>query len=329
MTAAIASAPKGLRSGLRPVNPRKDMPQVADLIEATFAGKLDAGGRRLIREMRTFGRAGWLGWIASKIFLPSAAAPLGFVWEEEGRIVGNASLLEVAGSPNRRVLANVAVHEGYRGRGIGRALVESSLELARRLDTRKLFLQVDQGNTQARQLYRQLGFAELGTWTTWVRSAAAQPIDSFQSAAIRRRTPTEWRAQWLLAHRLYPEGLHWPYPLRPQLFRRPTSLGGLFEGGSRKHWIAAVENELAGSISLFSSQSGRVWRLFLLVHPDWRGKFEQALLTTALADQADGTRSMILDYPVDDQANLLQQLRFQRHRTLTWMAQGLDRTKTV
>jgi len=117
-------------SGLRKVNSRRDMAQVADLIELVFRGDLDPFGLRMVREMRAMGRAGYLGWALNRLLLPPAARPQGFVWEADGRVVGNASLLAVNGFPERWVLANVAVGPGYRRRGIGRQMVEAAIELA-------------------------------------------------------------------------------------------------------------------------------------------------------------------------------------------------------
>ncbi len=44
--------------GLRPLDPRHDLPQVADLIERAFAGELDPSGQAALRELRLIGRLG-------------------------------------------------------------------------------------------------------------------------------------------------------------------------------------------------------------------------------------------------------------------------------
>lgn len=55
-------------------------------------------------------------------------------------------------------LANVAVAEGYRNRGIGSALLDRALERARARRVRSLFLEVRVSNEGAARLYRRRGF---------------------------------------------------------------------------------------------------------------------------------------------------------------------------
>ena len=59
-------------------------------------------------------------------------------------------------------LLNVAVHQGRRGGGIGRRLVEAVIDEARETRARTMFLEVRAGNVAARRLYRHLGFRDLG-----------------------------------------------------------------------------------------------------------------------------------------------------------------------
>jgi ribosomal-protein-alanine N-acetyltransferase len=59
-------------------------------------------------------------------------------------------------------LLNVAVHQGWRGLGLGRQLVEAVIDEGRRSGARVCFLEVRAGNVVARRLYRRLGFRDLG-----------------------------------------------------------------------------------------------------------------------------------------------------------------------
>lgn len=59
-------------------------------------------------------------------------------------------------------LGNVAVHEDFRGRGIGRQLVRAVLDRADDRGVREVFLEVRYSNTNAQELYRAFGFIEVG-----------------------------------------------------------------------------------------------------------------------------------------------------------------------
>ncbi len=172
MTAAAAVRSPS-RSGLRPVDPRRDLVGLADLIELAFVDSLDPSGRRMAQEMRRFGRMGWIGWAFGHWMLPPAAYPEGYVWVEGGRVVGNASLLRVEGTAGRWVLANVAVHPQQRRRGIARSLIAACLDLAARRWAQEIILQVKARNDGARGLYREFGFVDQGTWVSWRKGSPA------------------------------------------------------------------------------------------------------------------------------------------------------------
>ncbi len=59
-------------------------------------------------------------------------------------------------------LANVAVTPRLRGKGLGRRLMSRVMEVARERGVEKLYLEVRVSNDAALELYRSLGFAEVG-----------------------------------------------------------------------------------------------------------------------------------------------------------------------
>ena len=60
-------------------------------------------------------------------------------------------------------LANIAVREGYREKGVGEQLLISILELAIEQNARFITLEVRESNKAAQALYRKFGFTEVGT----------------------------------------------------------------------------------------------------------------------------------------------------------------------
>src|SRR5512142_3508460 len=118
---------------LRPLNILHDLPQVADLIELCFSSTIDDEGQSYLEQMRRASRDNeflrWAGRVVDSTSMPLS----GFIWEENGKIVGNASLVyQNFGTRRLAMIANVATHPDYRRRGIGRALTEAAMEHARR-----------------------------------------------------------------------------------------------------------------------------------------------------------------------------------------------------
>lgn len=317
MTASVLSRGHTGFSGLRPVDYRRDLGAVADLITTVFPARVDATGRRMLRQMRLLGRAGWLGWALGWLLLPPAAYSRGYVWEEEGNLVGNASLMRVEGYPGRWVLANVAVAPEFRRRGIGRSLVESCIAMIRQEGARQLVLQVEEENSGAQDLYRGLGFAALTTRTTWVWGKADESGPVIGDLSARLRRSDEWRGQWALAQCLHPEGVLWPYPLESRLFAPHGAPEG---AGGPKHWVWPDSGPPAGWLSARRSADGREWRLILLVERGAHGPAEMALLSAALRRLRRSAAEVVLDYDAGLVERELGAMGFQAERRLTWMS---------
>ena len=110
----------------------RDLSAVADLIELCFSPTMDNDGQRYLSDMRRASRDdSFLHW-ASRMTETASMPLMGYVWEQDGRIIGNASLIPFRDKGKRIFLiANVATHPDYRRRGIGRALTERVMKQAR------------------------------------------------------------------------------------------------------------------------------------------------------------------------------------------------------
>jgi len=78
-----------------------------------------------------------------------------FVAEMDGGLVGYAGLW-VEG--DQAHIAKVTVHEDYRRRGIGSALLEYLIDHSLRLGLTRMYLEVRRSNVAAQQMYRRFGF---------------------------------------------------------------------------------------------------------------------------------------------------------------------------
>ena len=307
--------------GLRPVDPRADMKGMADLIEVAFAERLDESGRRMVRSMRAFGRWGWLGWALGHLFLPPAAYPEGYVWIEDGRLVGNASLMRADLGSKRWVLINVAVAPEWRRQGIAGAMVEACLDQTRRQGAGEVLLQVDADNRGAQELYRRLGFrltAVRGTWSRRTPRLAAP-----HEPPARRRRPGEAGDQLTLAKVVLPEGLLWPRPLDPDVFRRS------FAWGTGAHWVWPAEGPLQAFLSAFPGYESAEVHLILVISPTALGRAEAPLLDLALAEMPARSGELRLEAADEVDGAVLEERGFERERKLAWMAIRLGPAPTT
>jgi putative acetyltransferase len=106
------------------------------------------------------------------------------VAERAGAIVGHAFLepLPLAATAHVVRLA-IAVHEGERRRGVGRALMNELLRWARSTSrVEKVELQVRSTNEPAIALYRSLGFVEEGRKTKRLKLAPNEYVDDIYMA---------------------------------------------------------------------------------------------------------------------------------------------------
>lgn len=79
----------------------------------------------------------------------------GIVWEEGGEIIGYGGITVAADAAD---IETIAVAEPYRRAGIGRALIDKLIEIARAKGVKKVFLEVRVSNFVAMQMYLKFGF---------------------------------------------------------------------------------------------------------------------------------------------------------------------------
>jgi len=289
ITAAIRE--RGRAGGLRLLDTRRDLGQVADLIEEVFAGEIGAGGLKAVRELRMMGQFGPLVWLLERLSDEFRDSLTGFVWVEAGRVVGNVTLSRSKPGSQRWHIYNVAVQEAYRGRGIGRRLMEAALELARGRGGAWAILQVRQNNAPAMQLYQRLGFESLYALATLERdgpasfSQAPTPISGYTLIPCRA---ADWQRRYELALATTSEEERWVRGValddfRPPLWSRLTgALGRLLAGDLL--WRLCVEREgtLVGALLVQWRADERHGQVSFCVRPEERGRLESWLVQRAL-----------------------------------------------
>lgn len=320
--------------GLRLVNLRTDLGQLADLIELAFASTMDSNGRAAVREMRTLSRG--------LSFLPglndlAQGMGLGYVWIADGRLVGNVSTYPSDGADTLKqawVIVNVAVHPDHQRRGIAQKMMQSTMGLIRARGGKSAILQVDADNTTARRLYARLGFIEERGWTTWRRnglSARPQPLDHDPSIYIAHPRPNEWQAEMALAAKIRPAlmgGLGWLRPLHESQFHKSWWRRALdwFSLKSDEHLVIRSEDErdVLASLWIENSFGSATTHLTLLVDHDYEGIYDEALLNTAV--RRFGGAPLSIEHPSDRAVTsaLLRRYQFNVRREVIHMRWDVD-----
>jgi RimJ/RimL family protein N-acetyltransferase len=246
----------------------------------------------------------------------------GFIWENDGSIVGNLSLIPMQSFPQKIFLiANVAVHPDHRRRGIARSLTEAALDETARRRADRLWLHVRADNDPARRLYESVGFREHNRRTTWYDTA--RPFAQTQARDIRitRLAGRHWHRTLGWLNRLHPPDLDWYLSLDVRSLR-PGPLGWihrLFHGGSRP-WAAYRDGELLAVLSRQGTRaaSDRLW----LAAPEQPDPDALRMLLRAAELEFPGRRPLNLEYPAGQAAEALTGAGFAPHHTLIWMHRG-------
>ena len=103
-------------------------------------------------------------WLRARLDEMKKRATVMLVAELDGKIVGNCHISRKMWKERHRALVGVALMDSARGKGIGRALMQHTMDLAiRRMRGIESFeLSVLDFNERAQALYRSLGFREVG-----------------------------------------------------------------------------------------------------------------------------------------------------------------------
>ncbi len=326
---AVLSQPRH-GHGIRRVNLERDLRAIAGLIEEAFSDQMDTGGRATVNELRGLSRLGPLLHVAALGDRMLRGIGQGFVWEEDGQIVGNVTLFPADYPPELGrtiIIANVAVAPAYRRRGIARQLMQAALEAIRAGGAAAAILEVEADNTGAQLLYTGLGFHTLRTWHTWRRSSEAPlPPRPPASPPIIRRPASLWQAEYAMAARVFPQergGLGWQRPLHPREFHRPLAgrIIDLLSGTGTERWIVRDGEQVYGSLWARTVFGSGAIQLTLIVSPEEKGRLEAPLLAYGVRQLAPADRALTCEHPADDRhaSEALRQCGFSIRRTLAHM----------
>lgn len=312
-------------SHIRSLDMRRDLEIVADLIESSFALQHDVDGQAFLREMRQAAKdARFLGWVGGWAQTQGEAIP-GFVWEQDGKVVGNVSMIPfIRGDKKTYVIANVAVQEAYRRRGIARALTDHAIRFLHRRAITDIWLQVKSSNDGAIKLYENLGFTYFCCRNTWrahppfISNDKTNPEKSF---ILRHRKRSQWQAQKDWLERLYPPEIQWHFQVNFADFNPAVSwqLSHWAEAINYRHWCLYGGKDMP--LSFITRQATQTYAdsLWLAVDPSLDEEDAVLKLLQLFLRKPRGRRPLQVDYPCEQAVAAFQEAGFSLHRTLIWM----------
>lgn len=318
------------------MNPMKDLGKVATLIEEAFAHDLDRAGQNALQELRWLSRFKPLLWWMLLINFDRTDFLSGFVWEEDGQIVGNVTINQMGMGARRWLISNVAVAEEYRGRGIATIMMDASEELVRECNGTAILLQVRADNNPARLLYQARQFKEIAG-TTHLRlnqpiSVATTPLPSGLLIRHRRYNSADTRRIYHLAQATTPASVQQEWPLRQSQFwvatqDRIANFLYQFIDLPPVYWVVEDNRKnLVALVNIETSLLRHPHSIELIIHPNWRGQLEPSLISRALnylhrSPHKPITVKQPIDHP--EAIAVYKSLGFEEEQTLLWMKRAI------
>jgi ribosomal protein S18 acetylase RimI-like enzyme len=309
---------------IRKLDIRFDQSAVADLIESSFGEHLDPDGLTYIKRIRQAAKdrksIQWLQGSNEMLSYPL----YGFVCEtDKGEIIGNLSLIPF--ERNGRwiyLIANVAVAENWRRKGIARKLTTTTLTHLSQQGVQTVWLQVRENNDSAVNLYKSFGFQEFSRRATWVKSTGIGDDlgNKTREITIEKRKAKHWLQHAQLLHRTYPQDVAWNLSLHIREFAPGIfpSVKSAFLHTELQHFIAKRNNQVIGfatwqSRNLFSDS---VW---LAMYADHEGEATTPLLENLEKALRNKHRPITINYPANRNNEAFEASGYSLLNTLVWM----------
>ncbi len=280
----VAAAIRRSERGAVPFDPLRHMGPMTDLLVRVFGEELGPGARYVLRQMRHLARWGALGfWLLGRD-MPSIG---GFVWLEDGQVVGNVSLRRAA-YPGGWMIGNVAVDPAWQRQGIGRALMETALDAVDRFGGRWVGLEVRDDRPAPMAMYESLGFAAVGTLVELSRPAGRPRLSARPAAQLRPARATDAPSLYELATTGLESVQQELLEMRPSQYRADweARLSSWLEGSRLDWWVATEGERPVAALHLTSRRPARWHEVEVLVRPDLLQEWGPRLVEASLAHLA-------------------------------------------
>ena len=144
-------------------------------IAVTRAGRYDAASMAAIHRL-CFAKAWDAAAMQTFVASPEALCLIGTVADSSGGVLGG--LLIARQAADEAEILTICVAPACRNSGLGRALLDAAMTALRDAGAKTLFLEVEDGNAAAVELYRSLGAVPVGRRERYYGSGADAVIFS-------------------------------------------------------------------------------------------------------------------------------------------------------
>lgn len=328
------AAEQPILHGVRPFDIGRDLRPVARLIAIAFADELDESGEAALRELRILGHMSGLIRLLTRSTGELQDVFNGFVWVEDGQLVGNVTVQRANNNSGRWQIANVAVLPQFRGRGISRTLMETALDYVQEMGGTWSVLQVRANNTIARGLYERMGFEDMGGATELYANRPPRGIEHRSKLPLQSYSGSHSQMLYELATSQQTAESQWWRAVRKADFDIPLEqrMGEWIDRviGREQIYRRAIR-EYQGRFEAAIQLKARRWRgiheIDLWSRPDAVDEYQRALITWALAQLRDypvwpvkvnlstnqtAAKETLLDYGFEERHTLLTMRRRMR-----------------
>jgi predicted N-acetyltransferase YhbS len=257
---------------------------------------------------------------------------LGFVWEEDGKVIGNVTLNPDQGRRDRYMLCNIAVKPEYRRHGIARAMVQASTEHLRSIGVKTAILNVRPNNPGAHDLYRSLGFNDVETRGDWFLPASRPQSTWHSELPLRPFRNSDRTAANNLVRAVTPENTRAYHSIRDEFNlpwddRLAETISDFFIGQVSKRWVLEENTQPTALLLVRGQRLTMPHRFYALVQPEARGTIESQLVAFALAELGRFAQREIRAWATSthpEWISALEQNAFEMKDVLTLMSLSLQ-----
>jgi predicted N-acetyltransferase YhbS len=319
---------------IRKLDIRFDQPAVADLIEKSFGSYIDPDGMAYLQRIREVAQnrknIQWLKGANEMLSYPLS----GFVCEtNNGDIVGNLSII-----PFERngkwvyLIANVAVDDQWRRKGIAKQLTTQALNHLSRQGVQTVWLQVRDDNEPAIGLYKSFGFQEFSRRTNWLKSSQIGNPDwkMPELTTVVKRKSRHWLQQAQYLHRTFPQDVAWNLNLDIREFSPGllSAVKSTMQISELEHFEAVYNNQ---TIGFASWQARKLYADSIWFVSDQNYEFEASLaLLLAIEKQIKNRqRPLMINFPADRNNAGFIKAGYSVLNTLIWMKRPVWRMNNL